>query len=83
MFFIHPDHGATNASESEAATLEKQGWRRASVDEWFRLGGKAHLCAEMPDHEGEPAEGSPIPLDAQVAPMAPAKRRPGRPRKAD
>jgi hypothetical protein len=48
MFFVHPEHGATNASESEAAELEKQGWKVSTREEWFRMNGKGQQEAEDP-----------------------------------
>jgi hypothetical protein len=51
MFFIHPDHGAHNASESEAEALEKQGWKRSTPDEWFRMNGKVRGAQAEPEQE--------------------------------
>ena len=73
MFFIHPQHGAMNASESEAPALEKQGWKRSTHDEWFRMNGKPHLCSEPEEAEEE--------SDASPDQPQPARRR-GRPPKA-
>jgi hypothetical protein len=66
MFFIHHEHGATNAPESDAPALEEQGWKASTVEEWFRMNGKGYVF------DGEQAD----PEQEQ-----PAKRR-GRPPKA-
>lgn len=55
MFFIHPEHGAMNASESEAPALEKQGWRVSTHEEWMRMNGKGDPLPVEPD-QPEPAK---------------------------
>jgi hypothetical protein len=81
MFFVHPQHGAMNASESEAAELEKQGWKASTREEWFRMNGKGHPLqqeVELPPFR----EGSVQVLNELATLMGgPGKRRPGRPSK--
>jgi hypothetical protein len=52
MFFVHPEHGATNASESEAPELEKQGWKVSTREEWFRMNGKGQEAEARPKKRG-------------------------------
>jgi hypothetical protein len=51
MFFVHPEHGAHNASETEAAELEKRGWKVSTPDEWFRMNGKVRGAQAEPEQE--------------------------------
>jgi hypothetical protein len=44
-----------NASESEAATLEKQGWQVSTHAEWMRMNGKGEPLHAEPD-QPEPAK---------------------------
>jgi hypothetical protein len=66
-FFVHPQHGATNASESDAPALEQQGWKLSTPQEWFRMNGKQFPGAAVAEAQPDQSE--------------PAKRR-GRPPKA-
>jgi hypothetical protein len=54
-FFVHPQHGATNASESDAPALEQQGWKLSTHQEWFRMNGKQYP-GEAPSDQPEPAK---------------------------
>ena len=47
MFMIHKEHGAINVSDGEAVAHEKNGWIRATTDDWFRMNGKEHLCQKQ------------------------------------
>lgn len=77
-FLIHPEHGATNVGDGEVEELEKQGWKRATHDDWFRANGKPHLAKDGKATKGE----APAP-EAPAAPEAskPAAKKGGRPRK--
>jgi hypothetical protein len=56
-FFVHPEHGATNASESDAPALEQQGWKLSTPQEWFRMNGKQYPgSAEAQSDQPEPAK---------------------------
>lgn len=59
MFLIHPEHGATNVNDFDAIELKKQGWKEATVDEWFRMNGKEHLCASPEPEKQEPEKRKP------------------------
>jgi hypothetical protein len=59
MFFVHPQHGAMNASESEAAELEKQGWKASTREEWFRMNGKGHLLQQAEEQPKKRGPGRP------------------------
>lgn len=67
-FLIHPEHGATNVGDGEVEALEKQGWKRATHDDWFRANGKPHLAKD-----GKAPKVEAPATDATAAPEAPAK----------
>lgn len=58
-FFVHPQHGATNAPESDAPALEQQGWKLSTPQEWFRMSGKQYPGEESDQPEPAKRRGRP------------------------
>lgn len=83
-FLIHPEHGATNAPESEVEELKKQGWHVSNHAYWLSLKGKPFVAPKDACDTGgggKTAEPPKAPAAESAGEPAP-KRKGGRPPKA-